>query len=109
MRNILTEQMGYLLRLVWSRIAHFEEMKSRETIIDADCKTSDPCVDACGEVTKVSLKQIIVATGQGATGLSQHQSAQCRLKKLLKSISLPLNDLGSLYSSRTDSNVSSSG
>ena len=54
MKNILTEHMGYLLKLVWSRIAHFEEMKSRETIIDADCKTSDPCVDACGEVTKVS-------------------------------------------------------
>ena len=41
--------------------------KHGEIIVDADCKTSDPSVFACGDVTTVSYKQIIVAMGQGAT------------------------------------------
>ena len=38
-----------------------------EIIVDANCKTSKPSIFACGDVTTVTYKQIIVAMGQGAT------------------------------------------
>ncbi len=41
--------------------------KHGEIIIDANCKTSNPSIFACGDVTTVTYKQIIVAMGQGAT------------------------------------------
>ena len=41
--------------------------KHGEIIVDANCKTSNPSIFACGDVTTVTYKQIIVAMGQGAT------------------------------------------
>ena len=41
--------------------------KHGEIIVDANCKTSKPSIFACGDVTTVTYKQIIVAMGQGAT------------------------------------------
>jgi len=38
-----------------------------EIIVDSNCRTSNPSVFACGDVTTVTYKQIIVAMGQGAT------------------------------------------
>ena len=40
--------------------------KHGEIIVDANCKTSNPSIFACGDVTTVTYKQIIVAMGQGA-------------------------------------------
>ena len=37
-----------------------------EIIIDEKCKTSEPGIYACGDVTTVPYKQIVVAMGEGA-------------------------------------------
>ncbi len=43
-----------------------ERTKHGEIIIDEKCRTSEPGIYACGDVTTVPYKQIVVAMGEGA-------------------------------------------
>jgi alkyl hydroperoxide reductase subunit F len=38
----------------------------KEIIIDPDCKTKTPGLFACGDVTSIREKRIIIAAGEGA-------------------------------------------
>jgi hypothetical protein len=50
-----------------SRLYHQNELnENKEIVVDLNCHTNIPGVFACGDVTSIKGKQIIIAAGEGA-------------------------------------------
>lgn len=80
--NAIFSEMGYIAKTDFVKnIVKLNE--SNEIIVDNYCKTSQEGIFACGDVTDIPYKQVVISAGQGATAaLSAYNYVQNKKGKI---------------------------